>query len=174
MGRAPKSQQPKRHRYCKTLDELAALLGMSRRTLADWQRDGIIAPTSGGRWSSKEVLAIAQARAEAAESVASPESEDGEFWKTERAKWQAKSEELKYYELQGSLISRDDVDQAQTAKILVLKNSLLGLGSQLAPRLLGLKDKREIERIIEGKLVELIEQYASAPDVEEDGDEEEG
>lgn len=163
MPRNVRFETPKRHRYCRNLQEVATLLGMSRRTLQDWERDGIIQPTPAGKWSSKSILEIAESR-NALQASDEPDQNQIDYWKARNLEVVCARKEFELQKLRESLVERSEVDRLNGEKIRVLREALLPLGGDLEPALMKCKRKGEMSRIFRARIEEIIEEFATSPD----------
>jgi predicted site-specific integrase-resolvase len=140
---------------------------MSRRTLADWVRDGYLRDclSTKGQWNSDRVWEVAVARNEATQE-AQDEINDISYALEEKRKWDAKIRELDYMERSGELISRKEVEDSETARIMVLKQALLNLPAQMANRLAAAQTAAECQEILKVWAEEKIDAFAGVEEAE--------
>jgi len=168
MPRIPQLSETKpRRRYFKSTIDLAKYLGMSRRTLTDWERDGILdgCRTDKGQWNTDRVWEVAKARIDAAE-LPIGETYDSP-WLEKLREWKAKQEELKYYQARGDLIEKDSVDRMMEARVMVLKRTLLNIPHQLASRLAATTSAKECRGIVLTRIEDAIRTYQTMEPEEE-------
>ena len=67
---------------------------------------------------------------------------------------------LEYKTKTGELLPRDEVAQAWSEQITIAKGRLLSLPARVSAEVLRLKSQREIERVIKGAIVEILEELA--------------
>jgi hypothetical protein len=69
--------------------------------------------------------------------------------------------ELEYKKKLGELLSREEVERVEIRKILVVKNSLLGIPKIMAPQLVGL-DAKDIYQRLRERVEQIIDDFAGA------------
>ncbi|MDY0063206.1 MAG: hypothetical protein RBU45_25590 [Myxococcota bacterium] len=125
--------------------------------LAAWSADrGIEAPATGSAMTEAEALEIvrrdppalhAPGADSAADSAANVAAQHAKARAADKV-WQAKTRELRYQTLRGTLVERADVDTDSENVAALIRSTLLAIPSKLAPQLSG--------RILETATVEQL------------------
>ncbi len=153
-------------------NQLAEIVGVSERTLTDYQQDGMPIQSIGGRgienqYDSAKVIEWLVQRAVAGKSKLTPQD----------ALYTAKArrEELELVREAGKVVAIEDVEPVWLAGILAARADLLGLGARLKASLdarYGINvEQQMIDDMVFGALQKLSER--ALPDEEEDAEIEE-
>ena len=139
----------------KTVDEIAKVMGVSYRTVQRWKRDGMPV-TKDGYYDLDEVKEWHTKRIEKKKN---PVQEGKDFWDERIKKYKATMLELELKKATGELVSLDEVNKSRTARIMIIKRSLLSIPATLASTL-AMKEPREIETILYEAIGEIIDDFA--------------
>ena len=134
-----------------TQEDVAAVFGVSVRTVQYWIRDGMPV-TPDVRYDINKIQAwkIAKWQKNKSEVFLNREALDARLKEI-----RIKREEAKLRKELGELIAKYDVEKVMDQLITVFKRSFLSLPRSLAPQLVGL-EPREIEVIISARVKEII------------------
>jgi hypothetical protein len=80
-------------------------------------------------------------------------------WDTRFRKAKAEKMELEYFEAARKLVSKDAVVREWRARVVGLRGLLMGLGRELAPRLVG-KNPREAQALVDVRTFEILRTFA--------------
>ena len=80
-------------------------------------------------------------------------------WDTRFRKAKAEKMELEYLEAAKKLVSTDAVVREWRARVVGLRGLLMGLGRELAPRLVG-KNAREVQALTDARTFEILRTFA--------------
>ena len=128
--------------------DLCKWTGASDATLRSWKRQGKLPETPNGRIDgNKLLLAGIQSYRNKAAGVEEGETslEDAKIRLTIA---QAQHREMLNDRVAGSLIFADDMEMAVTELITAARSRLLGIPTQAAPRLVGVTDPLEAQRVL--------------------------
>ncbi len=135
----------------ETIDQVAAVFGVTGRTVHYWQRDGM--PVNpNGRFDVNKIQEwrLSRGQQNKTEILLNMEALDARLKEI-----RIKREEAKLKKELGELIAKNDVQKVMDQLITVFKRSFLSLPRSLAPQLVGL-EPREIEAIISARIKEII------------------
>lgn len=176
MGRALTFRIPETgHKYVKNLKYVASFLSMQLQTLKDWERKGLVRRTKGGYYHTKQVLEVALSKVGEMESDSTdetiPSDSTSEVLSEQEARARKMSAVAKMAELdleikRGLYVSRAIIERERTLQVLTLKQSLMSLGRELAPILLGRDNPLQVQEIIDRSIENRIKIFSG--DTEED------
>ena len=158
----------------RTVEELAEALGVTKRTVLRWKKQGMPVLPSGAfdveavrRWRG---LPDPEPSGEPA-----PDSAGGDPARAYKRE-QAELVRLKRLKMAGKLISRREVAREFARRVAAVKAGLLALPRAAAPDLVGLTSEREVIEALKPHVRALLEQYArplppELTEAEEDRDE---
>jgi hypothetical protein len=106
------------------------------RARADSGRKGAASDEAGG---------VAPTEAPAAPT---PPKNDYNDFRTRREKAEAERAELETARMAGRLVDRDTVERAVFDAFRALRDAVMASGARAAPKLIGMSDAREIERVV--------------------------
>lgn len=138
----------------KTQTEVAAFFNVSLRQVQNWIKDGCPKQQANGLYDLQKIVEWRQAKQT---SKRKPLKKNKWEEKYRRAKALLAETELK--KKTGDLMDRKTVEDGRVQRILEVKRRLLALPHQLAPQVIG-KDIREVEAIIETRIIEVINAFA--------------
>lgn len=81
--------------------------------------------------------------------------------RADKEKFAAKIAELDYLERTGELISRTVHEKQQFEAARACRDGLLSIPGRLSPELMGMTDRKEIERLLEAALIEALERLSA-------------
>lgn len=136
----------------QTQAEVAKAFGVKKRTIEYWVENGMPRQEDG----TYSLLDIAGWRATPKEE---PKPKEDDEWQNKYREYKARLAELNLAEKRGELISREEVDAANVAKVLAVKRALLAIPKQIAPSLAG-REAREIQARLTARLEEVIARFA--------------
>ena len=126
---------------------------MSIRTVETWVAQGAFEPTRAGKWSTKKLCQVAEAKREAVEE-ASLGSDDSSSPALERYRAaRAEKARLEVEEYKGALIRRAEVEDRERRIAVVFRQALMGLPRRMASDLEGM-----VAADIEQRLRKALEQ----------------
>lgn len=145
-----------------TVGEVARYTGNSEATLRSWKRQGKIPEVSpGGKIDgSKLINAGIQALRNKAAGVGAGELslEDAKIRLTTA---QADHREMLNARLRGELIASGDMEEAVVDLIMAARSRLLALPTQAAPRLVGVTDPLEAQRVLKELVTDALRDLSS-------------
>lgn len=144
--------EEKRHGVVFTHEDLATVFKISRQSVHKWIKNGMPVEPDG----SFDILKIKQWHTDRSNKKDDDREEDFDKL-TGEVKYRLLK--LKLDQVQGSLISREEVKEDLGNEILVIKLHFLSLPKQLAPQLFGLEIV-EIEEVMGKKIKEIISGFA--------------
>ena len=122
-------------------NELAAVTGLSLRTLHNWQAAGVIAPISRGRWDPVATVSaiVAHCRStrtagDARKRLLEAQADLKEF-QTDRAK--------------AVLVRRDEVEDGYRCLVGMFRAELLALPGRLAPEVAGIDSPAQARQVLD-------------------------
>ena len=151
--------EPEDKALVKTVDEVAKVMEVSYRTVQRWKREGMPVK-KGGFYDLDEIKEWHEQR------IGPEESEGKAFWDEKIRKYKAHLLELELKRALGELVSREEVEKTQIAKVIAIKRSFLALPTILAP-LLAMKEPREIEALLYETIAEIIDEFSGIKDEKE-------
>jgi phage terminase Nu1 subunit (DNA packaging protein) len=134
-----------------TQREVAEAFGVAEGTITTWRNRGAPPPVDGV-W---DLVAVAKWR----EEQSRPASVEDESSKQRLERAKAEMAEIELAQRRGELISRAEVDNHNLQRIVSLRNALLALPRQLAPKLEGL-DVRAMMGVIQSRVEQLLDDFA--------------
>lgn len=138
----------------KTQKELAAILGIDKRTVERWETQGI-PKTPQGYYNCIEISLWNEQRKKG-------EADDGESPNLERL---IKEEKLRRERMEndareGKLISIDEVERGRAQRIAVIKRNFMSLPRTMAPILADTIEPREVEGLLAEQIEAICAQFA--------------
>lgn len=155
--------------YIVNQDQLAKILGLNRKTITFWQREGlpVALETENGlanQYDTEAVIAWYVAREVA---KAAHESE-----KDRLARLQGDKLEMELAQMRGTLIPADQIEPAWAAQVLACRQLLLALPARLVPLLVGMHEPDPLRELlaeqIEGALTKLAKYEPEADEAAHD------
>jgi len=146
--------------------ELAEALGVTRRTIADWDKEGL---AEAGRVSDRpveydELFSLRWAWANK-RAGGSPAQKDA---KNRKLLAEAEMKEHELATMKGTLAVMDEVVDVWTDVLSRVRARIIAFKGSLAPRLVGLDDPREVKAVLDPAMNELIEELREiAAEIEE-------
>ncbi|HPS94612.1 MAG TPA: hypothetical protein PK600_09130 [Deltaproteobacteria bacterium] len=140
-----------------TQDALAELLGVTRRTVVRWKKDGMPVETDG----SYDPIAVMAWNTDMfdTESEGDDGRSDKNMWETAYRKFRALQAEVAYNREIGELIPRDQIENLLTDRATELKKSLLGRARRLALKIAN-KDAADCQALLEQDTLEILTIYS--------------
>lgn len=164
-----------------TQDELAELLGVSRRTVIRWKNEGMPVEDDG-RYDPVRILEWREG------VLGEPEDDDQDvspktFWDVNFRKFRAQLAELEFKKASGEVIAVAVVETLLIDRAVEFKKSLLGRAKRLSALVVG-KSADEVYQILEEDVLDTLRAYsrpspvideakAAAASVQESADKEE-
>jgi len=140
-----------------TQDALAELLGVTRRTVVRWKKDGMPVEPDG----SYDPIAVMAWNTDMfdTESEGDDGRSDKNMWETAYRKFRALQAEVAYKREIGELIPRDQIENLLTDRATELKKSLLGRARRLALKIAN-KDATACLALLEQDTLEILTIYS--------------
>lgn len=139
----------------RTQAELAVLLGVDRRTVIRWKKEGMpVGPD--GRY---DVIRAIEWKADLMDDDEGDGVSEKSHWDIEFRKWRAMSAEVEYRRMVGRLIDLDVAENLLVERAIELKKSLLSRAKRLTDALVG-KDSVEIYGILEADVMDMLKVYS--------------
>lgn len=139
----------------KTMEEVAKVMDVSYRTVQRWKQDGM-PTTKDGFYDLEEIKTWHASRTEKDKSEL---QESKEYWDERISRYKATKLELDLKKATGELVSREEVENGQIARIIAIKRTFLSLPTRLAP-ILSMREPREVEAILYEAIAEIIDEFA--------------
>jgi len=139
----------------KTQEHLAECLGVTRRTIANWKKEGMPIEADG----SYDPVRIALWNSAIFDDDDTGIISEKSHWDVEFRKFRALLAKAQYERETGSLISLDAVKELLTNRAVELKKSLLSLARRTALKLAD-KPLDEVQRILEEEVLEILRSYS--------------
>ena len=156
-----------KHKQVKTLKEISLYLGINKRTLDSWYSAGKFKKGKQG-YSTKEVYAIAVGMKDKNETFNNPPLKEKILEaELQKKQWDAKKAELLTKELEGLLVRSEQVEEDNLKKVVILRNSLLAIPSQMAPTLATNSSEKERMLLLKETIEYYINQYANESEIED-------
>jgi len=145
-------KEPQSDTVVKTADEVAEVMDVSERTIYRWRNEGMPV-TADGFYDLEKIRLWVEEREKA-------ENESGKiFWEAKIRKYKATLLEIDLKKAQNELVSREEVERDEVARIVAVKRSFLALPTRMAP-ILAMKEPREIEALLYEAIGEIIDEFA--------------
>lgn len=145
-------KEPQSDTVVKTADEVAEVMDVSERTIYRWRNEGMPV-TPDGFYDLEKIRLWVEEREKA-------ENESGKiFWEAKIRKYKATLLEIDLRKAQNELVSREEVERDEVARIIAVKRSFLALPTRMAP-ILAMKEPREIETLLYEAIGEIIDEFA--------------
>lgn len=159
----------------QTVTQIANGLGLdpsgARRRLEAAEAEGRIARNATGRWHAETAREILAAEADPARiaghnhrgrgSITSPELSTLSQANAEKAREQARKIKLENAKRAGELVALEDVKRAGENIVVRARSAFLTVGRRVSDKLLGIRDRTEIERVIEDEVRAILRELAS-------------
>jgi len=155
-----------------TTNELVEILDISRAWIGTLEKEGVLKKESRGTWNA---VINMQAFVKYVKENETAPKEAVDYW-TEKAEHESLKKELTKIELQkkqDEIIEVDEVTKGMVNLVLTIRNRLLSLHARIAPKVIGLKNVREVSEAvrmeIESALIELSQENAEkicCPDID--------
>lgn len=148
-----------------TLEALAARLGVKKRTVIRWSKQGMPGQDAAGLY---DVAAVRAWRAKGFALGANGDDEEGDgeeslgFWRLKREKESALLAEMKRKREAGELIDAAEVDRREARLMAIVKAALLAFPRAIPPLVEG-KTRQEAEQLITEEVYSVLERMKTAP-----------
>jgi hypothetical protein len=149
---------------------VAAHFGVSDRTVRRWYKDPSFPRLPGRRFELLQIRAWLDRKdgmtpapttgRRVSHQPELPDESGKEFWDKQGKKYQAQLRELELRQRRGELVERKEVEQLFVARIMAVKQGLLGLSRSLPPQMAHCLNEREMEGIINRALRHLLEVFS--------------
>lgn len=148
-----------------TLEALAARLGVRKRTLIRWSKQGMPGQDAAGLYDVAVVRAW-RAKGFTLTDQGEGDAEDDEpglgYWRLMRERETALLAEMKRKREAGELIEAAEVDRREARLLAIVKAALLAFPRALPPLLEG-KNRQEAEALIDEEVRSVLERLKTAP-----------
>lgn len=138
--------------------ELAAIVGVSERTLTEWQREGLpfvrAERGASNHYDTAEVIKWMLAR----EAKARSPDQEGE--RDRLARLQGDMLELTIGEKRQTLIPSAEIEPAWSALVVAARQSLLAMPVRLAPIVIGMTDVDQVRELLDEQVNDALAKLA--------------
>ena len=142
-----------------TLDRVSAVLGVSRKTVADWWREGM-PRRDDKKYDLRVVVPWVRARDTAKAAGPKGDSLDEALLKARAEEKAAKARlaEIELARVKGEILDRSDVDAGRVARVVAVRQALVGLGQEV--RGLYGRTPEEIGEYVDDRVDEICKRFA--------------
>ena len=148
----------------KTIEEVAKVMDVSYRTVQRWKQDGM-PTTKDGFYDLDEIKVWHTSRNE---DGSSEFKERKEYWEDKILEYKATRLELELKKATGEVVSREEVEKGQIARVIMVKREFLALPRIMAPKL-AMREPREIEAELYETISGIIDDFSGVKDAVENG-----
>lgn len=148
----------------KTIEEVAKVMDVSYRTVQRWKQDGM-PTTKDGFYDLDEIKVWHTSRNE---DGSSEFKERKEYWEDKILEYKATRLELELKKATAEVVSREEVEKGQIARIIMIKREFLALPRIMAPKL-AMREPREIEAELYETISGIIDDFSGVKDAVENG-----
>ncbi len=152
--------RPKQQNIVGTQRELALQLDKGEGTIVRWKKEGMPVEADG----SFDVIRIAawdKARKDTSARARERAADELEYWTSELKRFQAMKAEIELHELEGKLVDKAEVETNFAQWAAALSKRFMELGRRMAQELVGHDEPREVQRIVEGHIREVLDDISA-------------
>ncbi len=145
-------KEPQSDTVVKSAEEVAEVMDVSERTIYRWRNEGMPV-TKDGFYDLEQIRIWVEEKEKASD-------ESGKaFWEAKIRKYKATLLEIDLKKAQEELVSKEEVEKGEVARIVAVKRAFLAVPTRMAP-LLAMKEPREIEALLYEEIGEIIDEFA--------------